>query len=295
VRLADGHGHVWIDPPEGIAPGARLELNDGDAIQAELNEFRAAGGTTIVDCQPGGCGRDANKLIQLAQATGLQLTAVTGFHQSKYYPADHWLWAASAEVAAAYFAEELTVGMRESGGAACATAIKVGYEGVIEGQSRALMDAAANAARQTGAAILFHTEQGKNVEALLPFFADRGVPPSRLYLCHVDKRPDVALHRELAQAGALLGYDTFARPKYNPDHGAWRLIATLVAEGLSAQIAIGLDLAIASMWQHYGGGPGMRVLPDEIVPRLRAEGIDEAGIAQLTGQNVARCLARLGN
>jgi len=49
------------------------------------------------------------------------------------------------------------------------------------------------------------------------------------------------------------------------------------------------------MWRHYGGGPGMRVLPDEIVPRLRADGIDEAGIAQLTGQNVARRLARLGD
>jgi hypothetical protein len=48
-------------------------------------------------------------------------------------------------------------------------------------------------------------------------------------MCHVDKRPDVGLHRELARAGVLLGYDTFGRPKYNPDQGVWQLIPALVA------------------------------------------------------------------
>jgi predicted metal-dependent phosphotriesterase family hydrolase len=54
VRLADGHAHVWIKPPEGIAPQSRLELGDYEAIQAELSDFHASGGTTLVDCQPEG-------------------------------------------------------------------------------------------------------------------------------------------------------------------------------------------------------------------------------------------------
>ena len=92
--------------------------------------------------------------------------------------------------------------MRETGNTIRATTIKVGYEGTIAGQTRVLMEAAAEASRQTGALILFHTERGQNVEALIPFFGDRGVPASRLYICHVDKRPDAGLHRALAQAGA---------------------------------------------------------------------------------------------
>jgi hypothetical protein len=28
VRLADGHAHAWIKPPEGVAPQSRLELDD---------------------------------------------------------------------------------------------------------------------------------------------------------------------------------------------------------------------------------------------------------------------------
>jgi predicted metal-dependent phosphotriesterase family hydrolase len=292
VHLADGHGHVWIQPPQGVSRDAHLELSDYEAIQAELTDFRDAGGTTIVDCQPGGCGRDARMLVRLATATRLHVTATTGFHRQEYYPATDWLWSASEEEATTYFVKELTDGMRETEGTVPATTIKVGYEGLLEGQSLVLMAAAAETALQTGAAILCHTEPGKNVEALLSFFGDRAVTPDRLYICHIDKRPDFGLHRELAQAGALLGYDTFVRPKYNPEEGAWPLLKKMVAEGLADRIAIGLDLAAASMWRHYGGQPGMLALPEQIVPRLRAEGMSESIIALLTGQNIARYLAR---
>lgn len=290
VRLADGHTHVWIEPPEGVATEAALPLHDAEAIRAELNDFFSAGGTTLIDCQPGGCGRNGNRLVELARATGVHITATTGFHQQKYYPPRHWLWSASVEQAASYFVEELTVGMRETGNTIRATTIKVGYEGIIAGQTRILMEAAAEASRRTGALILFHTERGKGVEALVPFFEDRGVSARRLYMCHLDKRVDVGLHRELAQAGVLLGYDTFARPKYHPDRVVWPLIQTLVAEGLETQIAVGLDMALASMWRHFGGHPGLNFLPHHVVPRLRARGISEPTIRRLTATNIAQYL-----
>ncbi len=290
VGLADGHAHVWIAPQDGVAPDVRIELHDYDRIEAELRDFRALGGTLLIDCQPGGAGRDTTKLAALSRATGLHITATTGFHRRMYYPPDDWLWSATEDEAAAYFVEELTVGTRESGGTIRATTIKIGYEGTLEGQTRVLMEAVAEAARQTGVLVLFHTEAGRNVEALLPFFSERGVRPTRLYLCHVDKRPDLGLHRELAQAGVLLGYDTFARPKYNPEQGVWKLLPALAAEGLGKHIAICLDLAFPEQWQHYGGGPGLQFLPTQVLPRLRAEGIDEATMARLTGGNIARYL-----
>lgn len=290
LRLVDGHAHAWISPPPDVAPDSRLELDDYETVRAELGDFKAAGGTALIDCQPGGCGRDGVMLRRLAEATGLHITATTGFHQRKYYPPTSDLWTASAEKAAALFVEELIVGMRETNGEARATTIKVGYEGIIDGQTRTLMEAAAFAAQQTGAAILFHTEQGRNIEALLPFFADRGVPSDRLYICHVDKRPDIGLHREIAKAGVLLGYDTFARPKYHPVQGVWPLIRALVADGLEGSIAIGLDLAMASSWRRYGGQPGLLFLIEDVLPRLRAEGISEAVILRLTAQNVAQRL-----
>jgi phosphotriesterase-related protein len=289
VRLADAHTHAWIEPPLGAE--TRLELHDFDAIQAELADFKQAGGTLLVDCQPGGCGRDARQLRQLSDKTGLLITAVTGFHQRKYYPPDAYIWTASAEQAATFFIEELTVGMAETD--ILAALLKIGYEGVIEGQTRVLMEAVAEASRQTGAGILFHTEAGKNVEALLPFFEERGVAPARLYLCHVDKRPDFGLHRELAEAGLLLGYDTFLRPKYQPETGVWPLLRSMVGAGLRGHVAIGLDLARASMWRFGGGELGLLALPNQIIPRLRAEGFDDQTIVSLTAQNIARFLVRV--
>ena len=292
VGLADGHGHVWITPPRGVAPEARMELNDAALIRGELEDFRAAGGSLIVDCQPGGCGRDGRALARLSEATGVRIAAVTGFHRRIYYPARSWLWSASVEEASACFIGELTAGMHETGGTLPATAIKVAFEGTVEGHTRVLMEAAAAAAQHTGAALLVHTERGENAEALLAFFGDRGVPPSRLYLCHMDKRPDLGLHRELAQAGALLGYDTFVRPQYHPERGVWSLLSQMVAAGLADSVALGLDLALQSMWRRAGGQPGLLALPEQIVPRLRAEGVGEASIAGLAGLNIARRLAR---
>lgn len=291
IDTADAHAHLWIDPPDEIPAEERIELRDFEPIRNELAEFAAPDVTLAVDCQPGGTGRNVAMLMKLSQECGIHITATTGYHLRKYYAEGDWLWSASAEEAATYFIEELTTGILEVDEPVQATTIKVGYTGSIEGQEQTLMEAAAEAARITGAVVLFHTEAGKNVKALLPFFSERGVPPTQLYLCHVDKRPDHGLHRELAQAGVLLGYDTFARPKYQPEANLWPLLLDMVSAGYAGQIAIGLDMAFASMWQ-YGGGRGMAMIRETIIPRLRTEGVDEQSIRGLTGGNIARFLVR---
>lgn len=290
IGITDCHSHAWIDPVAGGASDAPV-LNSFDAIQAELTAFRQVGGRLLVDCQPGGCGRDVRRLVRLSQATGLLITSVTGFHMQKYYPPENRLWQATADQAARHFIRELTEGAAESEFTIPATAIKIGYSGETEGQSRVLMEAVAAASRETGAAILFHTEAGKNIEALIPFFAAQGVPPRRLYVCHVDKRPDLGLHRELIKAGVLLGYDTFLRPKYDPDNGVWKLIPALVSEGLAHGIAIALDPAFPNLWA-FGGGHGPRALAEIVLPRLRREGIDEASISAMLGRALARRFVR---
>ncbi len=286
IHLADGHGHVWIDPPSGVAPEVRLDLNNPDLIGSGLQTFAQSGGSLIVDCQPGGCGRDARRLAEFSKATGVWITATTGFHQRKYYPPEAWLWSVSVETATRFFVNELTKGMQEANPPIPATTIKIGYEGQISGQTQCLMEAAAEAALQTGATILFHTERGKNVEALLPFFESLRIPPDQLYLCHMDKRPDLGLHQELAQAGVLLGYDTFVRPQY--EEQVWGLLKGMVEAGFSHRIAICLDFALTALWHN----PGWPVLTQTIIPRLRQLGILDADIARLTGQNIAQQLVR---
>ena len=291
IEFADGHGHVWIDPAKSVAKAVQLPLKNATVIEAELKDFRLAGGSLIVDCQPGGAGRDGQMLKKLSEAAAVHLTATTGFHLEKYYQPDFWLWQASEHQAADFFVAELTSGLAEASEVLAST-IKVGFSGKIEGQTQTLMEAVAEAAGQTGALILIHTERGENAEALLPFFDKRGVSPERLYVCHLDKRPDLGLHQELAQAGALLGYDTFIRSTYKPREHVWPLLKAMTEAGLAGHIAIGLDLALSSMWRHFGGQPGLIALPELIWPGLRQAEIEEADIVKLIGQNIARYLVR---
>ena len=65
----------------------------------------------MLDCQPPGCGRDANMLVQLSRESGVNIIACTGFHRKKYYPQDYELFAWKAEQVAEFFIEELSVSL----------------------------------------------------------------------------------------------------------------------------------------------------------------------------------------
>jgi predicted metal-dependent phosphotriesterase family hydrolase len=120
---------------------------------------------------------------------------------------------------------------------------------------------------------------------------DKGVLPNQLVLCHMDKRPDISLHIALTNLGVLLEYDTFYRPKYNPNANLWPMIEKMVSEGLSTQIALATDMAEAALYRRIGGGPGLQSLPGEIQEHLKLIGVTETARKQMLGGNIARRLA----
>jgi phosphotriesterase-related protein len=154
------------------------------------------------------------------------------------------------------------------------------------------MEAAAQAAAETGAAVEIHTEKGAEAEHIVASMGRFGLEGGRIVLCHVDKRPDFELHRDLAQAGVMLEYDTFYRPKYRPEEGVWPLLERMLAAGCDAQVAIATDMADASMWSRLRGGPGLTGLLTDIKPRLEKLGVQTETIEGLVGINIAGRLAR---
>jgi len=132
-----------------------------------------------------------------------------------------------------------------------------------------------------------HTEAGAAAKQVVTRLLEHGAAADRLVICHIDKRPDFGLHRALAQAGVLLEYDTFYRPKYQPERNVWPLLARMVAEGLAGQVAIGTDMAGTAFWQEVGPAG----LPGEIVARLQALGFAPSTVRGLAGGNIAGRLA----
>ncbi|NJN97587.1 MAG: hypothetical protein HC875_27670 [Anaerolineales bacterium] len=292
--ITDAHTHVWIAPVPGTQPG--LLLFDLPNITAELIDYREAGGKTLVDCQPGGCGRDSRQLVNLAHRSGVNIVACTGFHLKKYYPSDYWLYQAevSLDEATAYFTDEIINGLaetREQSQPVRAGFIKVACEARLEDTPAVLLEATALASRATGAAIEVHTEKGAEAEKIVARYMKHGLETSRLVICHIDKRPDFGLHCELARAGVILEYDTFYRPKYQPEQNVWPLLERMVVEGLAERIALATDMAEASLWTRLGGGPGQAAFTGQIMPCLQKIGFDALTIERLMGGNIARCLA----
>ena len=137
-----------------------------------------------------------------------------------------------------------------------------------------------------------HTEQGADVEAFLAVLPGNGAEPAaRLIFCHMDKRPDFGLHRELAQAGVLLEYDTFVRPKYRPDEHVWPLLAQMIDAGLAGSVALATDSALTSMWTHLGGAPGAAAFVTQIKARLDEMAVSAEDSYRLLGGNIAARLA----
>ncbi|MDP2991594.1 MAG: hypothetical protein Q8O57_13620, partial [Kiritimatiellota bacterium] len=268
-------------------------LDDRQGILGELIEYKDAGGDALADCQPGGCGRNGNLLRDVVQASGVKIIACPGFHRASYYPADYWMWQAEAGEITDSFVGEIRLGLaevRDSENPVRAGFVKIACEEQLSRTPQAALEAAAGAVAETGSAIEVHTEKGAQAEGILAFFAAHKVPPGRIILCHMDKRPDFALHCELARVGILLEYDTFYRPKYDLERNLWPLIEKMAAEGLCEYVALATDMAEKALWR-LGGGPGLAGFPQDIRKCLRQAGLDEECIGRRMGKNILQRLA----
>jgi phosphotriesterase-related protein len=294
--VVDAHGHVWIDGVEGVDPDHTFVLANEPQITSDLIAFRHAGGAAVIDCMPPKTGRNLGRLAHISRASGIAIIASTGFHLRLYYSPDNTTWSLSPEAAQALFEREITSGTRVSGidEPVRVGVIKTAHPGNLKDpRFLDLFGAALAAAATTGAAVLIHTERGANVEELVPIIRDSPTTADRIMLCHVDKRPDAGLHAELAREGFLLEYDTFLRPKYEPDTRAWPLIATMLERGLEGSIAFGLDLADPMMWAYNGAGAtgGMAALRTLVAQRLEQLGADAETIACLLRENTLSRIA----
>ncbi len=293
MGITDAHNHLWISPVDCPALDAPV-LNQQEAIVAELQTYRQAGGGGQIDCQPYGCGRDGNKLHQLAQASGVHVVANTGFHLREYSSPDNEIWQMDEDQACEFFIGEIKTGLMET--RADETPVYPGFIKIAVRETLAespvqLMAAAAQASLTSGLIIEMHTQKGQSVEDFVEFFDRQGLPPQQLVICHIDKRPDHGLHMELARAGYMLEYDTFFRPKYQPEENLWPLLQDMVEQGLARSLALATDMADSSMWQKIDGGVGITALITGVKGRLAELNYDEEIIMAMIGGNIVNRLA----
>src|SRR5947208_621163 len=221
LGITDAHDHLFLRSP--ALPGQ--DFDDIDRAVEEVTHAASGGLRAIVEVTPIGLGRNPAGLRAVAQATGVHIIAATGYHRDAHYPADHWVRGSTVEQLAERILIDLRQGMHPADwmveaplDAALAGLIKAGasYQHISRLEERRLVAAAAGS-QETGAPILVHTEIGTCGHEIVDLLMREGVRANRIILAHLDRNPDVELHRELADRGVWLEYDTPGRIKYRPD------------------------------------------------------------------------------
>ncbi|MFE7561576.1 phosphotriesterase [Kitasatospora sp. NPDC057500] len=282
LGACDAHDHLFLRSP-GL-PGE--ELDDPAAAEEVLRAFAAAGGRAFVQWTPAGLGRRADALPGLSRATGVHLVAATGLHQAVHYdPADLERRYAGL---AGFFTAELTTGLSGAPEGVRAGLIKVAgdYHG-LDAHTRRVMAAAAEAHHATGAPIAVHHELGTAAPDVLDLLCERhGVPPGRVILGHLNRHPDLRLHRRLASTGAFLALDGPSRAHHATDHHLFDTVAALIEAGHADRLLLGGDTTTRTA-RH---APGPTHLLTALAPRLSREFGPDAPHRLLTA-NPARAFA----
>jgi len=294
------HEHIIIDPSFTTFRYPEFLLDSVDLACADVLEFRAAGGKTLVDSMPCGGGRNAVKLAEIANRTETHIVCPTGLHLQKYYPPGHWGEHLSAVEIADLFVAEIEDGIdvHDYNGPFIrrsehrAGLIKVATSGKESTpHERKVLEAAAIAHRRTGAPILTHTEQGEGALEQVQAFRELGANLGHVVLSHTDRKPDPGYHKEILSSGVLLEYDSAFRWPAGEKNPTLDIVIVMVEAGFVGQIVLGMDAARRKYWRSYGGGPGLRFLLTEFVPRLRAAGLSAEDVDTIFVRNPAGCYA----
>ncbi|MGX1372058.1 putative metal-dependent phosphotriesterase family hydrolase [Streptomyces canus] len=283
LGVCDAHDHLFFGSP--LLPGQ--ELRSVSAARAELRAFAAQGGGTVVQWTPYGLGRRAAELPALERETGVRIVAATGLHQAVHY--DDATLAGLRGRLAEVFVAELTEGIGASGVRAGLIKVAGGFH-ALDAHARWTMSAAAEAHRATGAPIAVHLEQGTGALDVLDLLCgELGVPPQRVILGHLNRSPDLTVHRQAAASGCYLAFDGPSRAHHGTD---WRMpdaVRALAEAGHTHRLLLGGDTTTAAA-RSVDGGPGMPYLLRRIRPRLAAE-LGEEAVRQILVDNPGRALA----
>ncbi|MGI6113336.1 MAG: phosphotriesterase family protein [Mahellales bacterium] len=295
------HEHLFIGKGQSYKVNPALWMDDLENAIDELKSYKEAGGNSLVDAQPLGCGRMESELIEASMKTGINIIASTGFHKLIFYPDEHWIHTIMKEELSQIFINELRSGMyvnsdykypkERTNGKAGIIKTAADKDGIM-GAYKKLFLSAAIASKETGAPILCHTEMGKAALEIVDFLIGQGVRKDLIIICHIDRDVSEPLyHRAVADRGVYLEYDTIGRYKYHTDEQEAVLIKRMIDWGFEDQILLGLDTTRNRLIS-YGGNMGLTYIIESFIPLLMSHGVTEKYIQKLMYENPAKALAQ---
>jgi predicted metal-dependent phosphotriesterase family hydrolase len=284
------HEHLIVDAwPMWPVPNYSLIVDDVDLVIEEVQAYRVAGGTSIVDVTNIGLGRDPLALERISEATGIQIVMGCGWYRERVYPT--YIQEKNANELAAMLVSEIKEGVDGTG-------IRPGIIGEIGTERKFITPAqervfraVARAHLQTGAPISTHTTHwGELALEQLDLLEEEGVYPHHVIIGHLGDRRDISTLLPIAERGAFLGIDNIGYHDYQKEERRAQNVVELIEAGFRSQVLLSMDIATLNDLQNYGG-KGFDYLLLKFIPLLRELGATEEDVQVLLIENPQRALA----
>lgn len=285
------HEHVFVDLRTWDQPGyAEAETADVIRLMApEIRKAEAVGVTAIVECSAVGVGRRADIDRAVSKATRFPLVVPTGIYREPWVP--DWAHRASEAELRAWMIQELSDEIEETGVQAGWIKLSAGDDGITATETK-ILRAAAAAGKATNAVIGSHTIRGAVVREQLDIVEAAGYTPLRFIWIHTQAEPDFEIHLEMARRGAWIEYDNIGSDDPGDEVDIERILKILDAD-LGHRLLLSHDRGWYDPAQPGGGAPRpYTYLSEHFLPKLRARGVDETTIQQLTWYNPFVAFAR---
>lgn len=262
----------------------------------KLRAFREYGGGTFVDATGICNGRDIDYYKTLSAKTGVHIVACTGFVGGD--TALPYFAEASVAYLSEVFTHETTVGIGTTGTKAGIIKVGVSRGGRMTELDKRIYRAAARTAVATGVPILTHL--AIDAEPAVEIFQQEGLPLHRVLFGHVDDGVNAQATRDtwIAELGGRVGFDTFGYETELEDPPFWARPRQDRLEHFLRFFRQFPNKALASADANCSplGWPGVKghtvnYIFEDLIPDLRAAGVDDSAITDLFESNPAEFLS----
>jgi predicted metal-dependent phosphotriesterase family hydrolase len=260
------HEHLFIAKGKSYELNPSLWMDDLMAAISELEMYSAAGGRTLVDAQPTGCGSMPEELLKASVVSKVNIIASCGFHKLCFYPKSHWIFENECEILTQYFIQDIETGLALDADFHIPSIRCLGKAGVIKtaidkdgltDRYKVLFSAAAAASRFTGVPIMVHTEAGTPLCELVNFLSNKGISPEAIIICHIERSLENMKEKiVLLKEGVYFQCDTIGRPKYHDDISEASFLYAIAEAGYIQKLLIGLDTTRERL-KCYGASIGL--------------------------------------
>lgn len=276
-----------------------VQLDIDLAIQ-EAMFFKSAGGKTMVDCSSIGVGRNILALKRIAESTGLNIIAGTGFYIDRSHP--QYVKQKNSEELASMMVDEIRRGV-DNTDVRCGIIGEIGTSFPITPNEEKVLKAAVYAHQKTNVPINIHPDPyAKLGHTILDIVEQEGADLGRVVMSHTDACGfDKEYHESLAKRGCYVEFDAFGSEVYYDSMGDNQTfpgdgirdptdferiagVHELIRQGYVSQLLLSHDVCYKMHLKRFGGYGYDHVLR-HIIPKLKKSGVTDDQIHTMLIEN----------